>query len=473
MTMNALRKLLGLLSWLLCGLSAGCGGTAEPLPDLTQGAPEAGRAAAPPQEPAPADSKPIDLATAIRLAAGSHYDILEARARVAEAEGRAFSADAALLPSVGLVGLVGHTSGQKQASFGNLGEVDFNTVNAFGTVRLTANIGESVYRRLQAHRRVDAVGDFERATLQRTLVSVSLGYLTLVEADSIVRHHEQFAEETRGLVRLAEARETQGLGTSLDTERARTQLASAEQRLVVARNDRQRHSKTLASALRLDPRVDLVPMDKNLAPARLIDPAVPLPRWLEQASLGRPETRALYSAKLAAEAEASATRWSLWGPQIDAGARVGGAGKSFGTLEDQEGWNVAFGWTFALGGLGQIESADARVEQASLSLDRFRNTLIAVVAAAHRDLILSQERLGPAQRETDAAERALKIANANFQGGRLSETDLILTQQAADQARLRRLSAVARFNQAQIRLLSEAGGASVESLSAGVFGTPK
>lgn len=468
--MNSLRRILGPFFWSLCGLWAGCGGTADPLPDFTE---YAGRPAAPAQDPAPAESKTVDLATALRLAAGSHYDVLEARARVAEAEGRAFSADAALLPSVGLVGLVANTSGQKQASFGNLGDVDFNTVNAFGTVRLAANIGESLYRGLQAHRRVEAVGEFERATLQRTLVSVSLGYVTLVEADSIVRLQEQFVEETRGLVRLAEAREAQGLGTSLDTERARTQLAGAEQRLVVTRNDRQRHSKALASALRLDPRVDLVPVDKDLAPARLIDPAVPLRNWLDRASAGRPETRALHSAKLAAEAEASATRWSLWGPQIDASARVGGAGKSFGTFEEQDGWNAAFGWTFTLGGIGQIRSADARVEQANLSLDRFRDTLVASVAAAHRDVVLSQERLGPAQRETEAAERALKIANANFQGGRLSETDLILTQQAADQARLRRLAAVAQFNQAQIRLLAEAGGASVESLSDGAFGTPR
>lgn len=472
--MKSLRRILGPLFCSLCGLLAGCGGTADPLPDLTQHSSEGARpATAPPQPAPPEESRPIDLATALRLASGSHFDVLLARARVSEAEGRVLSADMLLMPSVGLVGVLANTDGQKQGSFGNLADVDFNTVNAFGTVRLAGNIGESLYRGLEARRRVDAIGEFERATLQRTLLTVSMAYVTLVEADSTVRLLQQFVEETRALVRLAEAREAQGVGTSLDTERARTQLAGAEQRLVVAQNDRQRQSKALAAELRLDPRVALSPVDKDLTPARLIDPAIPLKNWLDRASSGRPETRALESAKLAAEAEANAARWSLWGPQLDASARIGSVGDGFNTLEKQDGWNVALGWTFTLGGYGQIRSADARVEQAGLTLGRFRESLVASIAAAHRDLVLSQERLGPAQRETEAAERALKIATANFEGGRLSETDLILTQQAADQARLRRLGAVARFNQAQIRLLTEAGEGSVESLSPGASGSPK
>jgi outer membrane protein TolC len=50
----------------------------------------------------------------------------------------------------------------------------------------------------------------------------------------------------------------------------------------------------------------------------------------------------------------------------------------------------------------------------------------------------------------------------------LPENDLLLAQQGADQARLRRLAAVARFNQAQLNLLAESGVASIESLSGGV-----
>ena len=75
--------------------------------------------------------------------------------------------------------------------------------------------------------------------------------------------------------------------------------------------------------------------------------------------------------------------------------------------------------------------------------------------------------MDPAQRELTAGEAALRIARANYEGGLLPENDLLLAQQAADQARLRRLSAVARFNQAQLQLLAESGVASIDSLSGG------
>ncbi len=82
-------------------------------------------------------------------------------------------------------------------------------------------------------------------------------------------------------------------------------------------------------------------------------------------------------------------------------------------------------------------------------------------------MLLSRQQLDPAQRELGAAENALRIARANYEGGLLPENDLLLAQQAADQARLRRLAAVARFNQSQLQLLAESGIASIESLSGG------
>jgi outer membrane protein TolC len=425
------------------------------------------RAPSNPSPSIPAVPKSIDLATALRLASGSHLDVLEARARVREAEGRASSADGYLLPVLSVGGAVANSRGTLQSSFGALQEGNFYTVNALGTVRISANVGESIYKDLAAHRTAEAAAGFEVAQLQRTIYDVSVSYLALVESGAAVRIQEQFVLEAQTLARLTQARETQGLGSALDSERARAQAAAAEQRLISARNERQRRSKSLAASLRLDATVDLSPTDLDLAPATLVDPAEDLQRWLGRAGERRPETLALQSNREAAKNEATATRWSVWGPEVGAGAAFGALGKSFGTLDDRDSWIVSVGWTFSLGGPGRIEAAEARSEQADIALLRFRDRLQASVAGSYQELALSRQQLDPAQRELTAAENALRIARATYEGGLLPENDLLLAQQGADQARLRRLAAVARFNQAQLQLLAESGVASIDTLTGG------
>lgn len=451
--------------FLALGVAAGCRSSEPGLPAGLTDLPREETRQVPPAPPAV--SKTIDLATALRLAAGSHLDLLEARARVREAEGRASSADGYLLPVLGVGAAVSNVRGQSQSSFGDVRNADFYTVNALGTVRIAVNPGESIYRDLAAHRLVQSAVGSELAQLQRTLLEISVGYLALVESDGTVRIQEQFVLEAQTLARLTKARAAQGLGSALDAERAQVQAAVAEQRLVGARNERQRRSKALAASLRLDSTVDLVPADRDLVPASLIDPAEKLSPWLDRAAERRQEIAALQAGREAARDEASAVRWSVWGPELSAGAAFGVLGKSFDTLDERRTWIVSAGWTFSLGGPGRIEAAEARAEQADIALQRFQDRLTAAVAASYQEVVLSRDQLEPSQRELTSAENALRIARANYEGGILAETDLLLAQQAADQARLRRLSTVARFNQAQLQLLADSGVASIGTLSGG------
>jgi len=453
-----------LIGFALAAALAGCGSAdSAPLPEALTSE----RAPSRPEPAAPAVQKSIDLTTALRLAAGANLDILDARARVREAEGRASSADGYLLPVLSVGGSVSNARGTLQSSFGQLQEGNFYSVSALGTVRISTNVGESIYRDLAAHRAAEAAEGYELAQVQRTLFDVSVGYLALVESDSTVRIQEQFVLEAQTLARLTQAREAQGLGSALDSERARAQAAAAEQRLLGARNERQRRSKALAAALRLDSTVDLAPADKDLLPATLVAPAEDLQKWIGRAAERRPEIRAYQSGREAARNEASATRWSVWGPELSAGAAWGGLGRSFSTVDERANYVVSLGWTFSLGGPGRIEAAEARVAQADIALERFRDRLQASVAGSFQELSLARQNLDPAQRELTAAEAALRIAKANYEGGLLPENDLLLAQQSADQARLRRLGAVARFNQAQLQLLAESGVATIDTLTGG------
>lgn len=465
--MKANARQAGVLGLLALLAAAGCQSSDPLLPESITSDVDRGSGGKETPTPIPQVTHLVDLSTALRIAAGSHLDILEARARVREAEGNAQSADGYLLPILTAGGTWGRTEGQVQASFGNLGQVNFGTVTALGTVQISANVGQSIYHDLAAHRFAAASAEFELGQVQRTLLEVAQDYLSLVEAEVTVRINELFVQETQGLVRYTQAREAQGLGPALDTERARTQAAEAEQRLIVARNERQRKSKALAAALRLDSSVDLSPVDKDLAPASIVSARETLQHWLERAAENRPETRAYRTAREASEQEATATRWGVWGPQVSAGYLYGGLGRSPSSIDEHESWVVGLGWTLSFGGPGRIAAADARLQQVEIQLQRFQDRLLASVSGAYQEVVLSRERLDPADRELSAAEKALRLARVNFEGGLLPENDLLLAQLAADQARQRRLAAVARYDQAQLGLMAEAGVASVGSLAGG------
>jgi outer membrane protein TolC len=419
-------------------------------------------------KPAPLEGpQKIDLSTALRLAAGSHLGVLEARARLREAEGNAAAADGYLLPIVSAGASWGRTLGQGLDSFGKLAPTYFGKVNALGTVSISANVGEAVYRDLAAHQIEVAASEFSLARLQQALLEVAEGYLLLVEADVAVRLHEQFVQETQGILRLAQAKEGQGLGTTFDTERARVQASDARQRLLLARNERQRRSRALSAALRLDSKVELTPADLDLAPASLVPPSETLMAWLVRGETHRPERRAYEARREASARELSAAHWAAWGPQLSAAYSAGVLGRSIPTFDEREEWVVGLGWTFSFGGPGRIEAADARREQSDIALTRFRDRLEAGISAAFSEVELARERLVPAEEQQAAGEKALRLAKATFETGLLSETDLLLAQQAANQARLQRAGAVLHYNLAQLELLTEAGVASAETFERG------
>lgn len=409
----------------------------------------------------------IDLATALRLATAGNFEILQARARLREAEARVNAADGGLLPNV-LVGAgYQRSTGATNDAFGNFRDAEVNLANATGTLRLSLNLGESIYRDLAARRALDAQHDHHDAAHQRVLTLVAVRYIDLVTAIAAQRVQEQVLKDAQALVALAETRDANGLGSVLDSERARAQAAASEQRLIALQADRQRRAKELAVELRLDPALDLMPMDEALTAAALIDVAKPMAFWLEHVQRHSPVAAAATLDVAASQQEARAVRWSAWGPELAVSAYGAGVGNAIGELDDRHrtGWSASVGWTLSLGAAGRIDAADARSEQATLALERLRLTQRAAVAAAYDDVLSSRRLLEPARREQQAAEHAYALAHTRFVGGVLGESELLIVQQAVEQARLRWLMGVAHHNQAQVRLLAEAGAITIEALT--------
>jgi outer membrane protein TolC len=62
-----------------------------------------------------------------------------------------------------------------------------------------------------------------------------------------------------------------------------------------------------------------------------------------------------------------------------------------------------------------------------------------------------------AQEEVTSAEEALRLTRKNLETGTGLTIDVLVAQDAADQARLRYATAVIRYNQAEINLLAALG----------------
>lgn len=128
------------------------------------------------------DSLPIDLPAALRLAAASNLEILEARARASELVGKKNKALAGFLPTVATFFAASKTDGRIQGSFGNLENHTFSTIQPGGAISATIDPGLALFDTLAAYKRVEASTGREAAVTQQTLLTTTERFLELEEA---------------------------------------------------------------------------------------------------------------------------------------------------------------------------------------------------------------------------------------------------------------------------------------------------
>jgi outer membrane protein TolC len=125
---------------------------------------------------------PLDLSTALRLATANNLEILEARARVREAGGEKTQALAAFLPVTSYSFTARKIDGRIQASFGELGDRTFSTLNPTGVLLLSVDPGKALFDTLAAHKLLDAATQQEESVTQHTLLTVAQQYFDLEQA---------------------------------------------------------------------------------------------------------------------------------------------------------------------------------------------------------------------------------------------------------------------------------------------------
>ncbi len=404
---------------------------------------------------------PIDLPTTLAFAGARNLDVLEAKARGAEAMAMQDEAIGKLVPTAYGSGLFfgQRTSGQTQGYFTDLGR-SFDRVNSAVGAEFSLNPAEAIFAALAAHQSARAATSDSVEVTQEALASAASGYFVLLEARAEVQIAEQALEASRELERVADTKESLGAALKADVLRAAAQLAADQIRLSQAGERMRNASVRLALILKLDPKVTLVPVDATIRQRPLIDPNRALDDLFRQAFASRPALRAQSERVEAAEDN----RTAAWASAVAPSLYTNYQANTVGNIGSHQFFAGSIGLRLSLASVGAARAAGAQVTEQEIHGERLRQQVEAEVITSRDRVQTAAEEVTAAIEGLKAAEGALELRQTRFRGGIGIELEVLDSNAALTQARYNVVAAIAGYNVAQVQLLEALGSVSPEDL---------
>lgn len=280
-------------------------------------------------------------------------------------------------------------------------------------------------------------------------------YLLALRAEAQVRAVQARLELARALQDLAVHQEQAGVGTGLDTLRAKVRTQAEDQALIRARTARHEALSGLVRLMDLPAETDL-----QIAPLPVREAEAPraLPEDLKAARSARAEFRVLDAQGRAADERVEGT-WSQHLPTIQA----------FGSLErmglvkttQERVFEVGLQVKVPLFSGGRTQAQVAQARAARSQVDSARRELDARVVF---ELRVARERLEAARNEVAVATETVRLAKAEldqarhrFEAGVSNNIELVSAQEELAKAEESHLDAQARLNQADADLAHARG----------------
>lgn len=420
-----------------------------------------------PSSPRPdAQPVPIDLPTALRIANAANPTIGVALARVREAYALWRAARVLWLPDLETGPAYARHDGVLQNSTGIIFSTNKWSLFEGGGATTSLETANAIFGPQIARRLLDAQRAAAAATTSNVQLDVALTYLDLLRAYGALAINAEAPANAEEIVRLAVAAERGGVGrTPADANRARTELAQRRQERLRLEGDVAVLSARLAQLLLLEPTVQLRPAEPAVVPIAIVPPDVPLEELITTGLMNRPElaeSRSLVGANLARWRQA---RLGPLFPRLNASYLAGdfGGGINDNTQEFRgrgDGQAQAV-WTLhnlGFGDLARARAARAVYDQANLHVQEVQAQVAAEVAGAAGVTLSRQRALGSAQQGVQQAEEMWRrltrwtVEIGTGAGRRFEAVELLLAEQALEQARLQYLNEVIEYNQQQFRL---------------------
>jgi outer membrane protein TolC len=338
-----------------------------------------------------------------------------------------------------------------------LGNVNASAVSLRVTQPLLRGFGKSTteFDLLNSRRNLQSSERSLELARQRLAVDVVANYYNIVRQAALVDVAEKSLARNKELLRASEARLEVGLASKLDVFRAELQLSQAEDALIYRKEALELALDSFKFNLGLAPsdRVALEMLEPDYQPVE-----VDIETLTRTALQSRIEMREESDRIQDAQRALAVNRQNLL-PQVDMNWRYErrGLGNSFGSSFDfvDNAFNMFLSTSYPLD--RSSENASFAMSQIDLSARRRQMRLVEYnitneVRAAARNL----ERLGKSivlqERNTDFAEKQMRLATLRYQRGLASNFDIIDAENNLIQARSNYVSLLSDYHVAQIDL---------------------
>jgi outer membrane protein TolC len=341
-----------------------------------------------------------------------------------------------------------------------------------GTVAAQTDIGDAIFKSLEAHQLTKAARHGLDAQRAETVLGAAQGYFDLAAAQEAVGIAREALRISTDYATQIERAVDAGIAFKGDALRVKVQQGKDEIALRRAEENARLASAKLVQLLHLEPTIELVPRDVSLVPLSIVSAEEPLGALVAQALAARPETR--QSAALVSAAQ-HAKNGAIYGPLIPTvggqaffGGLGGGMNSETGHFGESEDYVALVGWRIGPGGLldfGNIHSQQARVRSATLSADKVTDQIANEVIASQTRVQSLAEQIATAKQSLSDAAEALRLAQERKEFGVGVVLETILAQQELSRVRNDYLTIVTDYNRAQYALLRALGRLSPQDYS--------
>lgn len=407
---------------------------------------------------------PLSLQDAIELGLKHNLGLLLSRADTRAARGQRWEQLSALLPHVSAAPYVA-TSRVSLAEVGFSGvATSFHispSVGPFSYFDARAAVTQSLFdwKSINAARAAgESVKSADYTLLDaHDLVVLTVGYVYFqaVADEARIATDEAQVQAAQALFDQATDQVKAGTAADIDALRSKVELQTRQQQLIQAKNDFAIQKITVARAIGLVPSQDFELTDKSLyQPMENMTPDEALKRAYASRSDFRAATSDVRTAELSRKAAAAGYLPSL---SFNADYGTGGSHPSSATRV----WDVR--GTLAIpiftGGSvhGDVQQADARLEQSRERLDNLRAQIEADVRTALLNLQSSAEQVNVARSNIDLADQTLSQSRDRFSAGVTDTVEVVQSQETVASAHEQYIASLYNYNFAKISLIRALG----------------
>ena len=408
---------------------------------------------------------PLSLQEAIDRGLKQNLGLLLANSDINSASGQRWQALAAILPHVSASPYI-DTSQVDLAEFGFSfsfpGVTIPSVVGPFSYFDARANLSENLlnFSDINKSRAAKQQLASARHTYQdaRDLVVLSVGYSYLQVIASEARVQTAQAQVDTAQALYDQAADQVGAGTSpqIDELRAQVELKTEQQQLIASKNDVEIQKLALARTIGLAPGQQFDLTDKSPYspfPGMTVDEA------LKQAYAQRSDFQAAMADVHAAEYSKRAAQAEYY-PSVSVTGDYGVASK-LPNFSAANVYDVRGTLTIPIfqGGQihGDIQVADAQLQQARDRLDNLRGQIDSDVRTALLNLQSSQDQVNVAQSNIALAQETLQQSRDRFSAGVTNTVEVVQAQEQVASANENYIEALYSFNYAKISLARALG----------------